>query len=42
MVGIGLTLYVMRNRRDRLRDIERVYVEDVPDADETRPAMGVA
>jgi hypothetical protein len=43
VVGIALTLYVVGNRRDRLRDIERVYVEDDdPTADETTPALGMA
>jgi amino acid transporter len=44
IVGIALTLWVTRSRRDRLRDIERVYVEDDDPtaADETTPAVGVA
>jgi amino acid transporter len=42
VVGIVLTLWVTLMRRDRLRDIERVYVEDDdPTAQETAPAMGV-
>jgi amino acid transporter len=28
VVGVGLTLWVVSNRPDRLRDMERVYVED--------------
>jgi hypothetical protein len=28
VVGVALTLWVTTNRRDRLRDMERVYVED--------------
>ena len=42
VAGIALTVWVTRNRRDRLRDIERVYVEDVPETEEPHPAMGVA
>jgi amino acid transporter len=43
VIGIALTFWVMRNRPDRLRDIERVYVaDDEPTAEETTPALGVA
>jgi amino acid transporter len=42
IIGIALTLWVTTSRRDRLRDMERVYVEDVPEAEEPHPAMGVA
>jgi amino acid transporter len=28
VVGVGLTLWLARNRRDKLRDIEHVYVDD--------------
>jgi amino acid transporter len=44
IVGVALTIWVTTNRRDRLRDIEQVYVEDDEPtaADETTPAMGVA
>src|SRR4051794_23894678 len=43
IVGIVLTIWVATRRRDRLRDMERVYVEDDdPTKDETTPALGVA
>jgi amino acid transporter len=43
VIGILLTVWVTRNRPDRLRDMERVYVEDdAPEAEERHPAMGVA
>ena len=43
VVGIALTVWITRRRPDRLRDIERVYVEDeAPGAEEARPAVGVA
>src|SRR3954447_3082142 len=43
IVGIVLTLWVTTRRRDRLRDMERVYVEDDdPTGQETSPAVGVA
>jgi hypothetical protein len=39
VAGIGLTLWLTRSRPDKLRDIERVYVEDETDAPPARPAM---
>src|SRR4051812_25520051 len=43
IVGIVLTIWVATRRRDRLRDMERVYVEDDdPTKEETTPAVGVA
>jgi amino acid transporter len=43
VVGIALTIWVTTSRRDRLRDMERVYVEDDETTkDETTPALGVA
>jgi Na+/melibiose symporter-like transporter len=43
VVGILLTIWVATSRRERLRDMERVYVEDDdPTAGETTPAVGVA
>jgi amino acid transporter len=41
VVGIGLALWLTRNRPERLRDIERVYVEDEDDAPAERPAVTV-
>jgi amino acid transporter len=43
IVGIVLTIWVTTSRRDRLRDMERVYVEDDdPTAQETTSGVGVA
>jgi hypothetical protein len=41
VVGIGLALWLTRRRPERLRDIERVYVEDETDAPADRPAVTV-
>ena len=39
VAGIALTVWLTRRRPERLRDIERVYVEDETDAAAARPAM---
>jgi amino acid transporter len=39
VAGIVLTVWLSRRGRDRLRDIERVYVEDEPGSSATEPAM---
>jgi amino acid transporter len=39
VAGIALTVWLSRRGRDRLRDIERVYVEDEPGSSATEPAM---
>jgi len=39
VLGILVTLWLVRRRPERLTDMERVYVEDEPVTPETLPAF---